>query len=166
MNFWIIGDTHFGHDNIIEYCNRPPHFETTLLQNIYQVPPRDVLIHLGDIAFKHDAMWHGKLFDDNRATPLGWLVTGNHDKRTLSWYISKGWAFVGHSLSLNIYGKRLLFTHEPAYQLGEYDLNIHGHLHNTGHRPAHLTEKHLLYAPENEGYAPVRLDRLIHLRRE
>jgi hypothetical protein len=31
------------------------------------------------------------------------------------------------------HGKRILFTHKPQ-PVGDYDINVHGHLHNTGHR--------------------------------
>lgn len=159
MNFWIISDTHFGHSNIIDYCNRPVHHESTLLSNIYGLPPKDVLIHLGDFAFKDDIFWHRQLFDIDIPVK-GWLVIGNHDKHTMSWYLQQGWQFVGHSFSLRVFGFSVLFTHRPAPYC-DHDLNIHGHLHNTEHRPNFLSEKHVLYAPENENYEPVKLSKLI-----
>ena len=53
---WITSDTHFGHINIIKYCNRPyadvTEMNNALIANINsQVAPEDTLIHAGDFCF-------------------------------------------------------------------------------------------------------------------
>lgn len=158
MDFWVMGDPHFEHKNIAEYCNRPDNFAELILGNLGVISTQDVLICLGDVAFKRPDYWHIRLL--NAVVGPCWLVLGNHDKQTMTWYMRKGWAFVGQCFTMKLYGYKILFTHEPR-ELGDHDFNIHGHLHNTGHRPATLTDRHILYAPENEDYCPVRVQRLI-----
>ena len=67
------------------------------------------------------------------------------------------------SFSLDIFGHKILFTHEPHVDIG-YSLNIHGHLHNTCHHEELkdiLTSKHCLVAMEYLNYQPVSLRTLI-----
>lgn len=53
---YFIADTHFNHENIIKYCNRP--FEDSKEMNEYiinkwnsVVTENDVVYHLGDVGF-------------------------------------------------------------------------------------------------------------------
>jgi len=55
---WFTSDTHFGHFNIIEYCNRP--FKTVDEMNSKlirfwneRVKPDDIVYFLGDFCFKN-----------------------------------------------------------------------------------------------------------------
>lgn len=78
---WFTADTHFGHKNVIKYCNRP--YETVnqmnnaLIENWNNsVEPEDVVFHLGDFAFLQDSTeiinaLNGKIY----------LIPGNHDKQ-------------------------------------------------------------------------------------
>ena len=51
MKFFVIGDTHFLHENIIKYCNRPTDFNKLIIKNWNKVvKAEDVVIHLGDVA--------------------------------------------------------------------------------------------------------------------
>jgi len=69
MRYWLITDTHFGHENIKKYCNRPDGFEDLILENLNPtedegVCPGDVLIHLGDVCFgiaEVQAEWPGRI---------------------------------------------------------------------------------------------------------
>lgn len=59
MRRFIISDTHFGHANIIDYCNRPFRdvfdMDETLIRNWNEVVGKDDLVyHLGDFAFHKD----------------------------------------------------------------------------------------------------------------
>jgi calcineurin-like phosphoesterase family protein len=135
-----------------DYGGRPIGFEETILRKTKNiVMPGDVLIHLGDIALYRDEYWNKQL----RAACAGkmWLIRGNHDKKTVTWYLEMGWDFVGDEILLHMYGKRVLFTHRPAPDGDHYDLNIHGHLHaNKHHAPG--GDKHRLVYMEHE-YSPV-----------
>ncbi len=165
MRYWIITDTHFGHENIKKYCGRPDNFEDKILANITRyVASSDLIIHLGDFCFGNDGYWHNRFMKSSLAKK--WLVMGNHDVRPASWYLSHGWHFAGELLQLKIYGYQILFSHIPQKDTG-YSLNIHGHFHNSNHRRHEpylqqiKNDKHCLVAIENTNYQPVRLKKII-----
>lgn len=168
MNIWLISDTHFGHENIQlpEYGGRPEGFENKIISNIKKkLKPKDLFIHLGDVCFGQEVLWHGEL----QAATVGcyrWLIRGNHDTKSTSWYLDHGWHSVAESLYLKAFGKNILFSHIPKPDDG-YDLNIHGHFHNTTHRSqepellAIKNDKQILIAVEYSDYAPISLRDLI-----
>ena len=158
MNYWIITDTHFGHKKMQEYCDRPLGFENTIICNLMMIcKPGDVLIHLGDICIGRDEHWHKEL---ENVHSKKWLIRGNHDKKSLGWYFDHGWDCVADEITVDVFGKRILFSHRPA-TVGAFDLNIHGHHHNTGHHPEdETTAKHKLVFIEHE-YSPINLRRIV-----
>ncbi len=86
MNYWFTGDTHFGHANIIKYCNRPfkdsVEMNETIISNWNKVVKRDDLVyHLGDFCFgKTDAEFDIYF---KRLNGLIVFIKGNHDR--LAW---------------------------------------------------------------------------------
>ncbi len=55
LDTWIISDTHFGHKNIIKYCDRPlNHNELMIEQWGDLIKWQDNVLHLGDLA-----VWYG-----------------------------------------------------------------------------------------------------------
>lgn len=167
MNYWIIADTHFGHDKLCELCDRPKNFNDIILDRFAKtIRPIDdsLLIHLGDVCIGNDAFWNREL---TNWFPLvkKWLVLGNHDSKSIKWYLAHGWDFVAHTIGLNIFGKQILFSHKPVKDNG-YDLNIHAHFHNSDHRRhekeliAIKNQKQLLIKLEHD-YAPLSLKKLV-----
>jgi len=165
MNIWIITDTHFGHEKIIDFCNRPKNFEKSILKNMQCVRDNDVLIHLGDVAWKNEKYWNEIFLKTTKAKK--WLVLGNHDKKSITWYLERGWDFVGDTISLDIYGKKILFSHIPIIDIG-YDINVHGHFHNISSHYHEIeliairNKKHYLVYIEHH-YRPVTLKSIINI---
>lgn len=164
MNYWIIADTHFGHNKMIEYCQRPERFEWLILDEIKaKIKPSDILIHLGDFSLYTDAFWN-LIFMNVCQCNQKWLLRGNHDRRSLSYYLSHGWSCVADEIKLLVYGRNILFSHRPAdANRDDYELNIHGHHHNTRHHPEDIvSDRHLLVFLEHK-YEPVSLKKLLQL---
>jgi len=157
MNYWVIADTHFGHEKIKQSNNRPDNFEELILENLKaKIKKDDVLIHLGDFCLKDDLYWH-KRFSEIECKK--WLILGNHDHKTMSWYLSNGWDFVCSHFTLKLFGEYILFSHTP--QENTSIINIHGHLHDSNHRKGYLlTEKNILVLIEGT-FEPCLLQKII-----
>jgi len=129
MDYYLVTDSHWGHERCYLEWGRPKGYEDIMLKNIgTMVQPESVLIHLGDLFFGNDVSWMSQL---RVATPGKlWLIKGNHDKKSYTWYLSHGFDMVCESVSLKRYGMRILLSHVPVEDFGQYDLNIHGHFHD------------------------------------
>jgi len=157
MKFWIISDTHFGHKNIEKYCNRPVGFEEIILSNLLKIKKDDIIIHLGDLVFGESEYWLEKYIGINEAKK--WLVLGNHDTKTYTYYITKGFDFVGETLEIVRENHRIVFSHKPILNHDSFDLNIHGHFHDNPHNKF-VSNKHILVSIEGS-YSPIELSKLI-----
>jgi calcineurin-like phosphoesterase family protein len=86
MKHWFTSDTHFGHANIIKYCNRPfkslEEMDKTIINNWNKVVSAgDIVYHLGDFCFgREDSTFDFYL---RRLNGLIIFIKGNHDK--LAW---------------------------------------------------------------------------------
>jgi calcineurin-like phosphoesterase family protein len=160
MRYWIITDTHFGHGAMKQMCGRPDFFEDKIIKNLRQLlRPADVLIHLGDMAFYKHEYWSKELMSEVQGKK--WLVKGNHDKKSISWFMANGWDFVAEEFTLKMFGKKILFSHRPSKYVDGVDLNIHGHHHNTNHHPEDvMTDKHRLVHIEDT-FSPVLLRNIV-----
>lgn len=162
---WIITDTHFGHDKLIEY-GRPIDFNDRILNSFSMIKPGDMLIHLGDFCIGNDETWH-KVYFKELTGVKNILVRGNHDHKSNSWYLAAGWDMVCESFTFDMFGKKIMFSHYPKAWDGYFDVNIHGHFHDTDHRRFEpqftklLTAYNKLLAIERTDYQPVSLEKFI-----
>jgi calcineurin-like phosphoesterase family protein len=164
MNYYIISDTHFDHEAILTSCNRPKGYEEIIFRNLHNIlKHNDILIHLGDICWKNNRMWHYRLCEvDCRK----WLVLGNHDCKTIPWYLDHGFDMVCEKFQFNMYGKNIMFSHKPINDIW-CDLLIHGHMHNTHHHDLEpdiinaRNDKQFLYAVEYNDYKPISLETIV-----
>ena len=167
MNVYIISDTHFNHkEKMVKWCGRPENYEELLTKNLRQLTEKDLLIHFGDITIGNVSIVHKFVISQLRCRKI--LVRGNHDKKSNTWYLNNGWDFVCEEFKDTLFGKNILFSHFPKVWDGLYDINIHGHFHNSDHRrhePEFLKIKNgyqKLFAVEYEDYKPVKLERFIN----
>lgn len=154
---WLIADTHFCHNEIIKYCKRPDNYEDLIIENWKNmVASTDVVLHLGDVTM-------GPCPISLKNLPgIKILKKGNHDDLDVAGhreaYYDMGFNIVVKNegvIAANRNGHRLAFTHEPLI-FHQFDLNIHGHLHNLAKLESVC--KHYLVAMEYTDYKPILLD--------
>ena len=171
MNIFLCADSHLGHAKIIEYCYRPTDFEDKILKGLKRLDKESILIHLGDFCIGEDEKWHKEFFNHSNAR-RHILVRGNHDmSKSDTWYYDHGWDFVCKTFTAKYFGKKILFSHIPKMRLthGNYDINVHGHFHNSNHRRHELklrlikNKRQKLLAIENTDYSPVLLKTFLGL---
>lgn len=81
VNIWFTSDLHFGHRNIIKFCNRPwetvEEMDKALINNWNSVVDKDdIIFDLGDFAFASNSKWKYIL---NQLNGHHYLILGNHD---------------------------------------------------------------------------------------
>lgn len=134
MLLYFISDFHFGHKNIITYCNRPfansDEMDKTLIHNfLHKVPEGETCYILGDI---FNPILLGAF--QNRHLVI---ILGNHDRRKKSEEAIYN-AISTFYLDCEVYKVPILIkkfiwlSHEPLECMVPESpyLNIHGHVHN------------------------------------
>ncbi len=167
---WITTDTHFHHQNLIDGGCRPKGYEEKIYKYLKEyIKPDDILIHLGDFCWTNDDLEH-QLFTSTIICKKKWFILGNHDGKGISWYLSRGWDFCGHKIELDIYGRKILFSHIPQPPSRNWDLNIHGHFHDYSEERIkefepeiyrYLDHRHYLISLEKINYQPVKLETIV-----
>ena len=159
MRVFVVADTHFADLSLASiYQSRPHNFQERIIQNWQSViRDEDLVIHLGDVLVGRSAEWSTVI----PALPgRKILVAGNHDKKSLSWYMTNGFQFCCSEFSWRMFGIQILFSHEPTED-GLFDLNIHGHLHLGKHREHKSDECHYLISLEQTHYQPRTLKSIV-----
>ena len=133
MVIYFTADTHFGHKNIIKYCNRPfdsvYEMNETIIKNWNDVVGlRDVVYHLGDFGFK------GADSILSRLNGQIHLIHGNHDNSM----IKRNRRFITSSpiKEIRINGIKTVLQH---YSMRVWNASFHGSYHLFGHSHGSLS---------------------------
>ena len=132
MKTFIISDTHFNHENILKYCNRPFSSIKEMNDNIITnwnniVQKDDIVYHLGDFFL-------GSKFDlkdiVQRLNGQIYLIRGNHDHLTVKSYEDAG-IIVLKNAPILLEEYKVALTHRPIpdSMLKDGYVNLHGHIH-------------------------------------
>lgn len=135
MKTFLIGDTHFGHNNILTFLRDDgtklrdfksiEEMDETLIQNWNSVVgQKDKVYHLGDVGFKNYTRL-ATILDRLNGEKI--LIKGNHDNFKLVQYAQ-------HFKDIRAYHilDKFVLSHIPIHpeSLKRWKANIHGHLHS------------------------------------
>ena len=157
MKTFIISDTHFGHNNIILFCDRP--FKDTaemtkqLIENWNSVVSKDdIVYHLGDVSMKTSKQDVKSIIEQLNGYKI--LIRGNHD----NYDYSKLGFDEYHNYSIFLNGS-IILSHYPILGLNNF-LNIHGHIHDKDMK----SDNHFNASVEKINYTPIQLEEIIKLK--
>jgi len=167
-NIWLISDTHFNHENIIQYCNRPfgnvHHMNETIIENWNKdIKQEDVVYHLGDVYFSKKPDSTNIL---SRLNGRKRLILGNHDdgkdklllqtfQKILCWRMFPEFGLILTHVPIHVDSMR---GHKAGIDL----VNVHGHMHDKmvlleNKRP---DSRYKNVSVEHTNYAPVNIESL------
>jgi calcineurin-like phosphoesterase family protein len=161
---WFTSDTHFGHTNIIRFCNLPyanaDDMDRDMIDNWNAlVDPEDIVFHLGDVSF-HKVEKTKEIL--NSLNGRKHLIKGNHDH-------TDNYKRCFHSIqdylflkNYNGYGTDIALFHYPieSWNKKYYNsLHLHGHSHGT----SEIVKNRFDVWTGNYGMKPVLLEDLLEL---
>lgn len=131
---WFTADTHFGHRNIIRYCQRPfasvEEMNETIIDNWNGVVGKDnVVFHLGDFSVGGSAEWTSLL---NSLNGRIFLVLGNHDMNNVDQGFMRRFEEVSMQMLISIGKQRAYLNHYPFLCYGSSyrgTWQLFGHVH-------------------------------------
>lgn len=161
MSVYWTSDLHFGHANIIKYCNRPfanvKEMDQALVDNWNAVVrPEDTVYLLGDVSF-HPAETTDRILSALKGKIH--LVKGNHDKKQKLNF--ERFASVSDLLGVKVSeggakGKYIVMCHY-ALKVWEHrhhgSWNLHGHSH--GSMPDDPNSLQIDVGVDCHGYKPI-----------
>lgn len=174
---YVISDTHFDHEKILEFTNRPfktvGEMDNTLIENWNNIITNDdTVIHCGDFAFG------GSEEIRNYASQLNGniiLIRGNHDRKGIKFFEDCGFEVSREKVSKKQYIytlgivkdneiHRYILSHAPLPDnlIPDEFINMHGHLHDYPLSDKFDKSKHRCVSVECIDYKPLRLDKKVN----
>lgn len=130
---FFTSDTHFGHKNIIDYCQRPfnnaDEMDKALIENWNtKVRHTDTIFHLGDVMMKNKA---NRVEYLNQLNGKKYLIRGNHDYKVRQ--DIEGWVCVRDLLDIVVNDTAITLCH---YKMEEWNNKMRGAIQLYGHTHA------------------------------
>jgi calcineurin-like phosphoesterase family protein len=156
-NVFFTADEHYGHANVIKYCNRPfasvGEMDTVLRDKMHgvfdfaSIINQATLYHVGDYSFD-------KSREPGPAFVRHIYLKGNHDTP------SKCDAF---SLVVQHHGVHINVVHWPEFADNKYAINIVGHVHNLWKYKMQAGSFLVNVGVDEWGFAPVSIEEIFQL---
>jgi len=130
---YFISDTHFCHNNIIKYCNRPfkniDDMNKKVIDNWNSIVSNDdVIYHLGDFCLGSN---EDIINIYSKLNGKKYFIRGNHDRKSASFYEKLGFIVLKNApIVLDEYKLMLSHTPLPNKKILDGYINLHGHIHN------------------------------------
>lgn len=161
---YFTSDLHFGHHNIIEYCNRPfknvDDMDIKLINNWNSIiKEKDDIYILGDFSFYKDKEVNRKIL--NSLNGKKHLIKGNHDYKNV--IPEECFVEITDYKELKYEKKFFVLSHYPILSWNKKHRNsIHlfGHVHSTSLGDYELQNCYNVSVDKNN-YAPVSIDYII-----
>lgn len=183
MSLYLISDTHFDHENIIEYCNRPFESASEMDSQLKygwnkRVQGEDTVLHGGDIAMARGDV---AIEYTNQLNGSIVLLDGNHDdidqseapfpvmKSYYFTYIYEGteyeFYYTHWPMGTDHHGEQNWphYAEPPSWFNGWY---LHGHVHNNDPENFPFVDSDKNYvnlSVELTGYTPLHIEELIEI---
>lgn len=167
MDFWFTADLHFGHRNVIKYCNRPFQNENEMDEALIsnwnsKVKKNDIIWIIGDVSFR-DVEGTAKVLKQLKGVKN--LVLGNHDQKIRtsaelqSYFNEIHPCFLGVNFP-NKHGmhEHFVMCHYPmeSWDRSHYGtVHLHGHSH--GNIPFNKEKTRLDVGTDCHDYSPINL---------
>lgn len=143
---YFTSDHHFGHSNIIKFCNRPfanvEEMNETLIErwNI-KIKPEDEVYYIGDFALTNDKKTTANIL--NRLNGTKYLIVGNHESSALKNKEKFKWIKEYHELKVKDSDckdgvQRIILFH---YAMRVWKSDFRGSWHLYGHSHGNLPDK-------------------------
>ena len=128
MRYYTTSDTHFGHSNIIKYCNRP--FEDSEKMNKEmirrwneRVHTEDTVFFLGDFIYKSGERCEKADHWIKQLNGNIIFVRGNHDN-------NNSLKTIIDCVHITFAHQRINMVHKPSHSNASFDINLCGHVHD------------------------------------
>lgn len=164
-NIWFTSDTHFGHANIIRFCDRPfknvGEMNEALVANWNKVvKPDDEVYHMGDFSFERKPQVTAARLNGRK-----YLIKGNHDKPQHLKAIAPHFEWIKDYASLRIGRQRFILFH---YAMRNWHHCYKGTIHLYGHAHGGMKD----YGRSTDvgvdcwNYAPVSMEEIVYLMKD
>lgn len=170
-NILFTADTHFGHANIIRYCNRPfsnpEEMDEELIKRWNSVcDAESVVYHLGDVFFgNHFHKWE-RILASLKFAHL-YVIKGNHDRNFAQWFNRnrpKGITFLDSHFETKIQDIDFTLNH---YAMRVWNKSHHGAYHLYGHShgtlPDDSTSRSFDVGVDCHNFTPITLEKVIEI---
>lgn len=117
---WFTSDTHFSHENILRFCQRPYNDVNEMNEDLINkwndvVGTEDTVFHLGDFAWGGSEVWKNIL---SRLNGHIHLIIGNHDVKNLREGFHKYFESISLQRQITVEGRKIYLNHYPFLTWG------------------------------------------------
>lgn len=158
---WLTADTHLGHRNALNFCNRPymslEDMNDGIIRNANErIKPEDTVFCVGDFYFRGGNNSKDKAEDYEARLNGKWIfIEGNHDRKNKM----RGMIYAA---TMSHSGLKIMMRHIPPDVFPEgFDVVICGHVH-TAWKHIFVDGKPVInVGVDMWNYRPVRIDELV-----
>ena len=160
MKTLFISDTHFGHQNIIKYENRPfdniDEMDKELINRWNKiVNNNDIVWFLGDLSCGRNKEYMANVMKQLKGHKR--MIMGNHDQWSIQTYFNLGFEYV--SKYPIILKNHFILSHSPMPNIQDTDnfFYIYGHVHSSINYYTHTANSQCVCV-ERQNYQPIEIE--------